>query len=375
LLPSAYAPAVGGVEELTRRLADRLVARGHEVEVWTFRHPPTLPVHEVIEGITVRRFAFPLPAARPRSLAAFPARGLRSVSELSAAVRDFRPDLLHVQCFSAQGVYAAAVASRHRLPLVVTLQGETVMDDGDIYEHSAALRLGLRLALRRAGAVTGCSQFVVDDAVARFGLPAGKGRVIHNGVEVAGDDRPRPLELPFERYVLGLGRVVAKKGFDLLLAAFAEIAGGHPDVGLVIGGDGAARESLEGQVMALGLRDRVVLPGRLDRAQVAWAMANAEVFTLPSRVEPFGIVVIEALRGGRPVVVSARGGAPEIVRPEQEGLVADPFDTAAFGKAIDRLLSDHDLARRLAAAGRERVEDFSWDRVADRYVELYRELG
>jgi glycogen(starch) synthase len=374
LLPSAYAPAVGGVEELTRRLADRLADRGHEVEVWTFRHPSTLPAHEVMEGITVRRFAFPLPAARLRSLAAFPARGLRSASTLSAAVRGFRPDLLHVQCFSAQGVYAAAVASRHRLPLVVTLQGETVMDDGDIYERSVALRLGLRLALRRAGAVTGCSQFVVDDAVARFGLPPGKGQVVYNGVEVAGDERPRPLELPFERYVLGLGRVVAKKGFDLLLAAFAEVAGRHPDVGLVIGGDGGARESLEGQAMALGLQDRVVLPGRLDRAQVAWAMANAEVFTLPSRVEPFGIVVIEALRGGRPVVVSARGGAPEIVRHEREGLVADPFDTAAFGKAIDRLLSDHDLARRLAAAGRERVEDFSWDRVVDQYVELYREL-
>jgi glycogen(starch) synthase len=374
LLPSAYAPAVGGVEELTRRLADRLADRGHEVEVWTFRHPSTLPAHEVMEGITVRRFAFPLPAARPRSLAAFPALGLRSASTLSEAVRGFRPDLLHVQCFSAQGVYAAAVASRHRLPLVVTLQGETVMDDGDIYERSVALRLGLRLALRRAGAVTGCSQFVVDDAVARFGLPPGKGQVVYNGVEVAGDERPRPLELPFERYVLGLGRVVAKKGFDLLLAAFAEVAGRHPDVGLVIGGDGGARESLEGQAMALGLQDRVVLPGRLDRAQVAWAMANAEVFTLPSRVEPFGIVVIEALRGGRPVVVSARGGAPEIVRHEREGLVADPFDTAAFGKAIDRLLSDHDLARRLAAAGRERVEDFSWDRVVDQYVELYREL-
>lgn len=373
-MPSAYAPAVGGVEELTRRLADRLVERGHEVEVWTFRHPSTLPEREVVEGIAVRRFAFPLPAARPQSLAAFPAGGLRSAAALSRAVRDFRPDVLHVQCFSAQGVYAAAVAARHRVPLVVTLQGETVMDDGDIYERSKALRLGLRVALRSAGAVTGCSQFVVDDAVARFGLPAGKGRVVYNGVEVAGDESPRPLELPFDRYVLGLGRVVAKKGFDLLVAAFAEVADRHPDVGLVIGGDGAAREDLIERAKALDLGGRVVLPGRLDRGQVAWAMANAEVFTLPSRVEPFGIVVIEALRGGRPVVVSSRGGAPEIVRHEQEGLVADPFDAAAFGEAIDRLLADAALARRLAAAGRARVEDFSWDTVAGQYAELYREL-
>ncbi|MBW3614209.1 MAG: glycosyltransferase family 4 protein [Actinobacteria bacterium] len=374
LLPSAYAPAVGGVEELTRRLADRLVQRGDHVEVWTFRHPPALPAREIVDSITVRRFPFTLPAASPRSVAAFPGRALRCGAALSAAVRDFHPDVLHVQCFSAQGVYAAAVAARHRMPLVVTLQGETVMDDGDIYERSASLRLGLRAALGRAGAVTGCSQFVIDDAVTRFGLPADKGQVVYNGVEIAGDEPPRALDLPFERYVLGLGRVVAKKGFDLLLAAFAEVARRHPDVGLVIGGDGAERPALISQAEALGLADRVTLPGRLDRGQVAWVMANAEVFALPSRVEPFGIVVIEALRGGRPVVVSSRGGAPEIVRHEREGLVADPFDAIAFGHAIHRLLSDGALARRLADAGRVRVDHFSWDRITDQYHQLYRGL-
>jgi glycosyltransferase involved in cell wall biosynthesis len=103
-------------------------------------------------------------------------------------------------------------------------------------------------------------------------------------------------------------------------------------------------------------------------------MANAEVFCLPSRVEPFGIVVIEALRAGRPVVVSSRGGAPEIVRHEREGLVADPFDTGAYGAAISRLLGDGDLAARLSAAGRQRVNDFSWSNIADQYRALYREL-
>ncbi|MEX2659946.1 MAG: glycosyltransferase family 4 protein [Acidimicrobiales bacterium] len=374
LLPSAYAPALGGVEELTRRLAGKLVDRGDAVEVWTFRHPATLPVREVVDGITVRRFDFAMPSSHPRSLAAFPATGARSYAALSAAVRDFRPDVLHVQCFSGQGIYAAAVAARHRVPLIVTLQGETVMDDADIYDRSTSLRLGLRGALRAARAVAGCSQFVIDDAVTRFGLPPDKGRVIHNGVEIAGDETPRSLELPFERYVFGLGRVVPKKGFDLLVAAFAKVAAGHPGVGLVIGGDGAARRDLVSQAEDLGVADRVVLPGRLDRAQVAWAMANAAVFVLPSRVEPFGIVVIEALRAGRPVVVSARGGAPEIVRHDQEGLVADPLDTAELGAAIDLLLRDPDLAGRLARAGRTRVESFSWDVIADQYAELYREV-
>jgi glycosyltransferase involved in cell wall biosynthesis len=375
LIPSAYAPSLGGVEELTRRLADRFAQSGAAVEVWTFRYPDTLPDRDVIDGTTVRRFDFPMPAANPAALLGLAPAGARAFAALSQAVKEFRPDILHVQCFSAQGIYATAVSARHRIPLVVTLQGETVMDDNDIYDESAALRLGLRTALRRARAVTGCSQFVIDDAVSRFGLPAGKGRVVYNGVEVAGDDVPTPVDLPFSRFVVALGRVVPKKGFDLLLEAFARISPGHPDVGLVIGGEGRSRDALLDQARTLGLEGKVAFPGRLDRGSVAWVMSHADVFCLPSRVEPFGIVVIEALRAGRPVVVSSRGGAPEIVRHEREGLVADPFDPAAYGAAIDRLLADRELAARLAAAGRERVNDFSWAKIADQYTALYRELA
>ncbi|MBW3643865.1 MAG: glycosyltransferase family 4 protein [Actinobacteria bacterium] len=375
LLPSAYAPAVGGVEELTRRLAARLVDRGDEVEVWTFRHPPSLAPVETVDGVVVRRFAFPLPAAAPRDVLRFPPAGFRALGALSEAARSFRPDVVHVQCFSAQGIYATALAARRRLPLIVSLQGETVMDDADIYERSLLLRLGLRAALHRAGAVTGCSRFVLDDAERRFGLSAAKGRVIHNGVEVGGDEKPEPLGLPFERFVLALGRVVAKKGFDLLVAAFAKVAAAHPDVGLVIGGDGAAHSALVALAGQFGVAERVVLPGRLDRSQVAWAMANAEVFVLPSRVEPFGIVVLEALRAGRPVVVSSHGGAPEIVRHEREGLVADPFDTEGLASAMSRLLDEPALAGRLAAAGRRRVEDFSWEHLAAEYSELYQQVS
>jgi glycosyltransferase involved in cell wall biosynthesis len=104
-------------------------------------------------------------------------------------------------------------------------------------------------------------------------------------------------------------------------------------------------------------------------------MGAADVFVLPSRVEPFGIVVLEALRAGRPVVASARGGAKEIVRHEQEALLADPLDVAQLAGAIGRLLDDRDLARRLAAAGRERVGRFDWSTVADGYRRVYRSVA
>ncbi len=372
LLPSAYAPSVGGVEELTRRLGDQLVAGGDQVEIWTIRHPRHLPADELVGGLRVRRFSMPMPRSRPAALARFPVAAVGALWTLSRAAGEFRPDLLHVQCFSANGVYATALAAWKQLPLVVTLQGETVMDDQDIYERSVALRAGLRLGVRRAAAVTACSRFTLDDAVARFGLERGRGLVVPNGVETAGDGgTPRPITVPFDRFVLGLGRVVAKKGFDLLLEAFARLAPWRPGLGLVLAGDGPARSGLAAQAARLGVADRVHFAGALGRAEVAWAMAAAQVFVLPSRVEPFGIVVLEALRAGRPVVVSSRGGAGEIVRHEREGLVADPMDSVQLAGSIARLLDDRDLAVRLAEAGRRRVRDFDWGGVAGEYREIY----
>lgn len=374
LIPSAYAPAVGGVEELTYRLATRLQADRDRVQVWTHRHPGTLPVADTIAGVEVRRFAMPLPAAAVGDVARFSVAGGRALGSLARALRSFRPDVLHVQCFSSNGVYATAISRLTGIPLVVSLQGETVMDDNDIYEHSATLRAGLRWGLRHARAVTGCSQFVIDDAVERFGLPVSKGQVVYNGVEIDDTRPPEPFAIPQDRFVFAVGRVVEKKGFDLLLEAFAAIAPARPDVGLVIGGDGRARGALVERARALHLSDRVAFPGVLSREQVAWAMRNATVFVLPSRVEPFGIVVVEALHGGRPTVVSARGGAGEIVRHEREGLVVDPFNTPALADAIARLLDDEGLSRRLGAAARERARDFAWERIAGQYREIYRSV-
>ena len=371
LFPSAYAPAVGGVEELTSRLARRLLALGEAVEVWTSRYPASLPEDEVVKGIRVRRFRLPMPRLAPRSVVGFLHDSAQARGALSAAAADFQPELLHVQCFSANGAYATWLARRVGAPLVVTLQGETFMDDTDIYDHSLALRLSLRLGLRKAAAVTGCSRFVLDDAVRRFGLAPRAGTVIPNGVDLVEDAAPVPLDLPFQRFVLGLGRVVRKKGFDLLLDAFERIAPRYPDLGLVIGGSGSELPTLTAAAAAAGISGRVAFPGTLSRAQVAWAMSRAAVFVLPSRVEPFGIVVVEALRAGCPIVVSAQGGATEIVRDGVDGIVADPRDTTALSLAIQRLLEGGDLAKRLSDSGRARATDFDWAVIAPRYRQLY----
>ena len=168
--------------------------------------------------------------------------------------------------------------------------------------------------------------------------------------------------------------MVEKKGFDLLLRAFAPLAGGHDDVDLVIGGDGAALPSLRDLATRLAIADRVQFPGRLTRIEVAATMARAEVVVMPSRIEPFGIVVLEAWRAGRPVMATRRGGPGEFISDGEDGILVDPFDVEAMTKALDGLLSNRGPTAHLGAAARDRVAAFDWPIVAERYRALYRDV-
>ncbi len=378
LLPSSYPPSLGGVEELTRNLALTLAGTGDEVEVWTGTGDDQAPESaEVRDGLVVRRLPMPLPAANLAAVSRSVTIGSRTLRSLRRAVAAFRPDVLHVQCFGPNGSYATALSRRSGVPMVLTLQGETLMDDGDIFSVSRTLRASLRSGIRAAAAVTACSAFALADAEHRFGLAAGRGTVVPNGVSLAdvaaaSGDLPGPVAaLQGRPYVLALGRVVEKKGFDLLLDGYAAMDPGLRSADLVIGGSGPALEALEARSEDSGIAGRVHFTGRLTREQVASTMAGATVFVMPSRLEPFGIVVLEAWRAGVAVVASNRGGAPEFVDDGVNGLLVDPFDAVAMARALERLLSDPDERRALAAAGRRRVEAFDWPVVADRYRAVY----
>ena len=384
LLPSAYPPALGGVEELTRHLALALVDAGDDVEVWTLHGNDAEPeTVEVRDDLIVRRFPMPLPATKWSSLYRTATIGPRTLFSMRNAVDAFRPDVVHVVCFGPNGAYATVLARLTRLPLVVTLQGETVMDDANIFETSRVLRSSLRRGLRAAACVTGCSAFTLADAEQRFGLEPGRGLVVANGVDVAGihpgtseqttelPGQEEPFTRPDRPYILALGRVVEKKGFDLLLAAYGAADRARQVVDLVIGGAGPALEDLRALAADLGVADRVHFPGRLGRQQVAHAMAGAELFVMPSRVEPFGIVVLEGWRAGVAVVATTHGGPPEFVHDGEDGVLVDPFDTASFAGALDQLVTDDNRRRSVAAAGRARVAEFAWPVIAERYRAVY----
>lgn len=370
LVASSFLPRTGGVEEHVRHLALGLRDRGHRIAVWAVDQgdpPATLP------GITVRYLPTPLPASSPRSVRDFTRAAPYALRAWQHAFRSDRPEVVHVQCFGPNGPWASAMAALHRAPLVIGAHGETFMDEHRVFERSRLQQAALRMALRRAAAVTTCSQYAADD-LARFGYDPARASVVRNGVDPAEPAGAVPAGLP-SRYLLGLGRHVRVKGFDLLLRAFARAigAGGLAGLSLVIAGDGPERQRLAALAAELGVADRIVLPGRLDHGQVTAVMAGAEALVVPSRVEAFGIVVLEGLRAGVPVIATSLGGVAEFAA--DAAVLVDPTDLGALATALTRVATDDGLRHRLAELGPNVAAAHTWERVTDRVEAVYRTLG
>lgn len=372
LISSSYHPFPGGVEEHTRNVAHALLDRGHVVEVWTVdrgQHLGTL----LRDDVLVRYLPTPLPAGTLRGVATFARQVLPAWAAWLRARRDFRPDILHVQCFGPNGAYAWALHRTTGIPLVVSAHGETFMDEDDVFTRSRVLSWSLRRALHDARAVTGCSPLVLDDLTTRFGLdrPA---RVVPNGIDLQEAERlgiapvPRPPDRP--PTVVAVARAVRVKGLDLLLRAVAA-ADLPPRTRLVIGGDGPELATLRALADDLGVAAQVDFLGRLDRAQVIEAMAGADLVVVPSRIEAFGIVVLEAWRSGTALLATCHGGPADLITDGVDGVLVDPEDAEAFSSTLTTLLSDRAALDRLGAAGRRGVESFTWDRTAGDYEAVY----
>jgi glycosyltransferase involved in cell wall biosynthesis len=351
------------VEEHVRQVARRLVADGVAVEVWAVERDGGHRVTQV-DGIVVRHLPTPLPARSARAMGRFATAAPAAWRHWVRAYREFAPDVLHVHCFGPNGIYALRTHRRFGVPLIVTSHGETFMDDNGVFQRSALLRRSLREAIAAADAVTGCSQLVVDDLRA-FGLV--DGQVVPNGVDM--DVTPRPGDADIDQHTfVAVGRLGRTKGFDLLIDAFGH-ADLPDDVRLAIVGDGPEREALSAQISRLGLGDRIALLGARDPQGVADAMSAALAVVVPSRVEAFGIVVLEAWRSGAVLVTTRHIGAP--VRDGVDALTVDPADTGAFAGVLRRVATEPALRATLATAGSRRVTEFTWDAVVDAYRHLY----
>lgn len=372
LVASSFLPRRGGVEEHVANVAVGLVAHGHQVVIWSVDQGDVVESHH--RGIPIRYLPAPLPSSSISGLAHFARSSMGARRAWRNAFEDDRPDVINIQCFGPNGVYAGNLAHRFSVPLVYSAHGETFMDSDRIFDRSLVLRTQLSKTLRRASTVTACSVFAARD-LSRFGGRPSTVRVVPNGIDLNEHVGSLPSDLASQDYILGLGRLVSVKGFSRLIDAYAELSrDARLDVDLVIAGDGPERAALEAHADLRGVSDRVHFTGGLDRPRVGAVMAGARVLVVPSEVEAFGITILEGWRAGVPVISGDRGGPSEFIADGVNGILVDPSSVSAISRAINEILENPSRAAAIADAGWRTVVGFTWERTARIYEQIYAEL-
>ena len=173
--------------------------------------------------------------------------------------------------------------------------------------------------------------------------------------------------------------MVDKRGFRYLIEAMPTVLQSEPRARLILGGGGDLLEPLRARTRELGIANRVTFPGMLPHPRVLELVATGEIFVMPSvrdergNIDGLPIVVLEAMAAGRPVVATDLAGIPLAVEPGKTGLLVPEKDPEALAAAILEVLADPEAARRMGAAGREKVRnELSWDAIARRHDELFR---
>ncbi|MBN2471291.1 MAG: glycosyltransferase family 4 protein [Anaerolineae bacterium] len=358
VITGGFYPESGGPPTSLYHLLPALQARGHTVHVLTQGDPTT---SQAPPPYPVTRISRAQPA--PARLAAF-ARAVESEGGWA--------EVLFVQ---AQGLPPIPAALWHRRPLVIRLAGDPLWEFAPRRRRAPRARLARlqqQVGLRQAKAVIVPSEHVAA-LVQGWGVPAEKIHVILNASPPEPDLPPgaeaarAALGLPPEgALLLGVGRLTAVKGFDVLIRALAAIPAPQMAPRLVIIGEGEERDSLAALAESLGVADRVIFLGRRDHRAVITALRACDVFVLSSQAAGLSRVLLEALEEGRPVVATQVGANPDVLADGESGLLVPPDDPAQLAAAISRILADPALAAQLQAGALERGRAFSWETFVDR---------
>lgn len=377
-----YPPVMyGGLGRHVHALSGSLTRAGHDVVVLT-QAPEgrCAPVPTTEGGPRVVRAS--LEAGFPdvyadtagfvRSLQA------RLIDAQGTSLPDWRPDVVHGHDWVVAEA-STTLATMLGVPLVATVHAtEAGLYQGHLDSEFSRWRDGVERALvARADRTIVCSAAMCSEVVTSLGADPARVVVVPNGVEPAAW-QSSPQQREAARAALGLtdepllvlvGRLEHEKGAQDAIDALALLP---TNVHLALVGDGARSEDLRRQAEARGVEQRVHQVGRLPDGDVAALVGATDVALVPSRYEPFGLVALEAMAAGTPVVVTSVGGLVDIVEDGRTGRVVHPADPSALAAAVAQLLDDPPGRRRLSEAATGLLDErFAWDSVAAATAQVY----
>ena len=356
---------LGGVQRHVRELSEFLVKMGFEVAILTKLGKSVecddrlnLPVIKVDPIVPFQHLIFP-----------------PNVNELKRVIRDFSPDVVHVHhAFTLTSLLTLRVAEKLGVPRVLTNHSAAGSSPNSMLTLMSCRGLILlRHFISKANriiSVSRCAAFFIENLLGN-GVES---LVIPNGVDVS---RFHPPELePSDNVVLYVGRLVHRKGVHVLIKAFSKVVREVPDARLLIVGEGYMLPFLKLMTWQLGLEGKVEFLGRVSEEKLPGIYRSSRVVVVPSLYrESFGMVALEAMASGRPVVASMVGGLPEVVRDGLSGYLVPPGSEDLLAERIIQLLSDGDLAKRMGMFGRRvTVNEYSWGKIASHVANVYREV-
>lgn len=363
--------APGGAEYVVHHTANQFVESGNDVVVFAGR-PLTRSCPKAIYQMEshkyrVHEFTCPIVKGLSRPWAGW---------NLLKVVRSSRCDIVHAHFLHSSGQIAVGLRRFLGVPVIITGHGEDIQVDRELgygYRLQRRHDRGVKFALANADGATAISRAMAKEMV-EAGARKDRLWVVPNGIHLNAVKNTEPFvrERP---YILAMGRFVPKKGFDVLLRAFAEVRQkGGRQMDLLIAGDGPERERLQELTGRLELDGFVKFLGYLDEEQKARALAGALFFICPSLREPLGIVNLEAMAASRAVIATDIDGIPDLIQMGRNGLLFPRGDARALAFQILTLLKNPELARNMGQVGRIMVAEFTWEKVAARYIQIYQEL-
>lgn len=357
----SFYPLIGGAEVLGAELVRALHARGVELVVVTRRDSAAFPSYEKLWEIPVYRFPFigTLQSHDPGEM-------LLLRQYIAQLKRTFRPDIVHLFQCSASGFFDLITNIDYPAPHLLTLHGSLYAEQ----LIPGALRHRL---LHTVDLITTCSEALLYEIQEQMPEITNCSLAIPNCLQM-------PALLPDLRvfsppHLLCLGRIEQQKGFDMALAAFARLVSRFPGIRLTIAGDGTEKPNLEAMAHQLGIAGCVEFPGWVQPDRVPALINTCTFVVMPSRLEPFGIVALQAAQMARPIVATRVGGLPEVVVNGETGLLVENHNIDELIEATTFLLNHPDVATQMGQAARKRaLENFSWEMFVDAYESLYRRL-
>ena len=248
-------------------------------------------------------------------------------------------------------------------PLVLTVHSTEYDRSGWIYPNQWFIDIE-REGMEKADRIIAVSHFTKRVIVDKYGINPDKISVVHNAVYPIQEGHKQEL-------VLFLGRLTIQKGAEFFLKAAGKVLDYEPDTHFVVAGTGDMSPRLITQALDMGISDKVIFTGRLTEDEVRHIYGISSVYVMPSVSEPFGITALEAISAGTPTIASKTAGFSEAFN---NCLKVDFWDTDEMANKIISLLRYDPLHRTLAKEGKREIELFTWDNVADKTIDVYREV-